>query len=63
MEKKLVLRSYQKEFINGIYDCIRAGNKRVLGVAATGSGKTLIAAQLIAHAVLKKKAYARYSAS
>lgn len=48
------LRPYQTQFIQEIYDQIRAGSKRILGVAPTGSGKTWIAAQIIQHAVFKE---------
>jgi len=49
------LRPYQQQFIRDVYAQIRAGKKRILGWAATGSGKTLISAQIIAHAVAKAK--------
>ena len=49
------LRLYQKQFISDIYACIRAGSKRILGVAPTGSGKTIIASKIIADALTKKK--------
>lgn len=45
------LRPYQHRFITEVYDCIRAGSKRILGVAPTGSGKTIIASQIVEHAV------------
>lgn len=48
------LRPYQTQFIKEVYDQIRAGSKRILGVAPTGSGKTRIAAQIVQHAVLKE---------
>lgn len=47
------LRPYQKQFISEVYSNIRSGAKRVLGVAPTGSGKTLIASQIVQHAVSK----------
>lgn len=47
------LRPYQKKFIADIYAHIKVGAKRILGVAATGSGKTVVMAQVIAHAVAK----------
>lgn len=49
------LRLYQKQFIAEVYSYIRAGVRRILGVAPTGSGKTLIASQIVQHAVLKGK--------
>lgn len=48
-----VLRPYQKQFITDVYTQIRTGIKRVLGFSATGSGKTVIATQIIAHATGK----------
>ena len=35
-----VLRDYQLAFIRAIYAEIRKGEKRILGVSGTGSGKT-----------------------
>ncbi len=49
------LRPYQKQFVSDIYDCIRSGSKRILGVAPTGSGKTLVASKIIADGLTKKK--------
>lgn len=49
----LSLRSYQKQFIADVYTRIRAGEKRILGVAPTGAGKTLISSQMVSHAVSK----------
>ena len=48
------LRPYQIQFIKEVYEQIRAGSKRILGVAPTGSGKTWIAAQIIQHAVSRE---------
>lgn len=48
------LRPYQIQFIREVYDQIRAGSKRILGVAPTGAGKTCIAAQIVQHAVSKQ---------
>lgn len=45
------LRSYQHRFINEVYEHIRTGANRILGVAPTGSGKTIIASQITSHAV------------
>jgi len=36
-----------------VYSHIRAGSKRILGVAPTGAGKTLISAQIVQHAASK----------
>ena len=48
-----ILRDYQIEFIRNIYNEIRAGSKRILGVSGTGSGKTVIASKIVADAVKK----------
>lgn len=48
------LRPYQTQFIGEVYDQIRGGANRILGVAPTGSGKTWIAAQIVKHAVSKE---------
>jgi len=45
------LRHYQKDSINNIYTQIRAGEKKILLFSPTGSGKTVTATQIIAHAV------------
>jgi superfamily II DNA or RNA helicase len=45
------LRDYQVEFIKNIYNEIRKGQKRILGVSGTGSGKTVIASKIVADAV------------
>ena len=50
-----ILRPYQRQFIADAYTQIRAGRKRILGFSGTGSGKTVIAAQIIAHAVARKR--------
>lgn len=50
-----LLRPYQKQFIADVYAQIRSGAKRILGFSATGSGKTLISAQIIQHAISKGK--------
>lgn len=50
-----ILRPYQKQFIVDVYAQIRAGKKRILGLSGTGTGKTVVAAQVIAHAVTKKR--------
>lgn len=49
------LRPYQRRFIADVYACIRGGSKRILGVAPTGSGKTLISSQIVQHAALRGK--------
>jgi superfamily II DNA or RNA helicase len=50
-----VLRHYQESAIEKLRDKIRAGLKRVVMVAPTGSGKTRIAAQIIMNAVQNGK--------
>lgn len=48
-----VLRDYQDEGIDEVRDAIRAGCKRILLVAPTGSGKTVVAAQIVKSAAEK----------
>lgn len=50
-----ILRPYQIRFIADVYAHIRVGTRRILGFSPTGSGKTLIASQVAAHAVSKSK--------
>lgn len=50
-----ILRPYQKQFILDLYAQIRHGSKRILGFAPTGSGKTVLAAQVAVHAASKNK--------
>lgn len=50
-----ILRPYQKQFIADAYTQIRAGAKRILGFSGTGTGKTVIGAQVIAHAAARKR--------
>lgn len=49
------LRPYQKQFIADLYAQIRAGKRQILGFSATGSGKTVLAAQVAFHAASKNK--------
>lgn len=49
------LRPYQQQLISEIYQRIRAGDKRIVAFAPTGSGKTLIGSQIVQHAVSKGK--------
>jgi len=46
-----VLRDYQIQFIKDVYNQVRIGFKRILGVSGTGSGKTVIASKIVADAV------------
>ncbi|MFO0237144.1 MAG: DEAD/DEAH box helicase family protein [Betaproteobacteria bacterium] len=46
-----VLRDYQIQFIKDVYDQVRIGFRRILGVSGTGSGKTVIASKIVADAV------------
>lgn len=45
------LRDYQTRFVEDLRGAFRAGHRRVLGVAPTGSGKTACAASMVAGAV------------
>ncbi len=49
------LRPYQIQVIRGVYNQIRQGIKRILVFAPTGAGKTIISAQIIAHAASRGK--------
>lgn len=54
MENKLLtLRSYQERSFDRIRELIRQGNKRILLVAPTGSGKTVTSSHLLAGAHAK----------
>jgi superfamily II DNA or RNA helicase len=46
-----ILRGYQVDVIAGVEREIAAGNRRILLVAPTGSGKTIIAGEIIQHYV------------
>ncbi len=50
-----VLRPYQQQVIREVYALIRKGVKRLVIVAPTGSGKTLISSQLAAHVASREK--------
>lgn len=50
-----ILRPYQKQFIADLYTQIRNSSRRILGFSATGSGKTVLAAQVAAHAASRNK--------
>ena len=49
------LRKYQVKFINDTYKAINDGHRAIACVAPTGSGKTVIMAQIAEHAVSKGK--------
>jgi superfamily II DNA or RNA helicase len=48
-----ILRNYQREVIDRISAAIAAGHRRLLLIAPTGAGKTIIAAEIIADAIRK----------
>lgn len=41
------LRDYQKAMIGAIYGCIKAGKKKLVGIAVMGAGKTITAAWMM----------------
>src|ERR1700730_3918308 len=47
------LRQYQIDCVDAIIDTLRGGVKRLVVQAATGAGKTKIAAELVARAINK----------
>lgn len=51
----IVLRDYQQHAIDELIDNIRTGKTRLLLQAATGAGKTIIAAEIIRRALAKGK--------
>lgn len=51
----IVLRPYQNQAVEDLRNSIRRGNKRVILQAGTGSGKTVIAAEIIKSAVRKER--------
>ena len=51
----MILRPYQTEMIKSIISAIKAGEKSILAVAPTGSGKTVIFAHIATGAVQKNK--------
>jgi DNA repair protein RadD len=48
------LRSYQRDIIAELDEAIAAGKRRVILVAPTGAGKTIIAAAIIKAAIAPK---------
>ena len=51
----MILRDYQEKMIESVRNSIRKGNKSVILHAATGVGKTIIAAAIISSAIEKGK--------
>ena len=51
----IALRPYQTDAVDRARDAFRAGQRRILIVAPTGSGKTVIAAHIVASAVARGK--------
>ncbi len=49
------LRPYQVRAVNSFYASVRSGNRSVVLCAPTGSGKTVIAASLIEHAIENRR--------
>ncbi|MGE0284448.1 MAG: DEAD/DEAH box helicase family protein [Rhizobiaceae bacterium] len=49
------LRTYQSDVIDNLKTAVASGKRRVLLVAATGAGKTIIASALVAGAVAKRR--------
>jgi DNA repair protein RadD len=47
----IVLRSYQVQAIDDVQRAVETGRRHVLAVAPTGSGKTVISAEIIREAV------------
>lgn len=41
------LRPYQEEFVDAVTHAFSEGSKRIMGVAATGAGKTILASELM----------------
>lgn len=48
--ERIELRDYQRDTVKQVYSCIHAGEKRILVVAPTGSGKTVLTAKIISDA-------------
>jgi DNA repair protein RadD len=48
-------RAYQDAFIENVRGHVRAGRRRILGVAPTGAGKTVVAAKMISSAFERGK--------
>ena len=53
--EEITLRQYQLDAVENLRESVRAGNRCLILQAGTGSGKTIIAAQIIKNAVAKKK--------
>lgn len=55
MAARPILRDYQADLVERLRDQFRAGRRRVLGVAPTGSGKAIIGAAIVDAAVTRSK--------
>ena len=53
--KEIELRSYQQDFINDVRQEFTHGNKRVVGVAPCGAGKTIMTGWMIRESLAKGK--------
>ena len=49
------LRPYQEQAVEAVREQLRIGHRRVILVAPTGSGKTVIASHIVEQAVEKGK--------
>lgn len=54
-DEEIILRPYQVKAVDDLRDSIRRGNRRLLLQAGTGSGKTIIASDIIKGSVRKGK--------
>lgn len=53
VKRRVTLHSYQQDFVSSVESSWAEGNKRVLAVAPVGSGKTVMAGELVAKEVEK----------
>ena len=53
--EEIVLRDYQTKAVEDLRGSFRLGHRKLLLQAGTGSGKTIVAAQIIKNAVAKNK--------
>ncbi len=54
-DEEIILRPYQTQAVEDLRESFRMGNRRLLLQAGTGSGKTIIASEIIKSAVYKGK--------